>query len=91
MIEDYGPRIALNLLRARGEMGRWFGHDSIEGDFLAQRQNRAPWRSTRPRSGDARRLRRFAAGANRYIELHPDEFPAGFRRNFTGYDMPRAT
>ena len=40
MIEDYGPRIAMNLLRARGEMARWFGHDSIEGDFLAQREYR---------------------------------------------------
>ena len=29
----------------------------------------------------------FAAGANRYIELHPEEFPAGFAPHFTGYDV----
>src|SRR5215212_1224760 len=31
--EDYGPRVALSLLRARGEMGRWFGRDSMNQDF----------------------------------------------------------
>src|ERR1051325_5689775 len=36
-LEDYGARIALGLLRARGEMGRWFGRDSMESDYLAQR------------------------------------------------------
>jgi hypothetical protein len=32
--EDYGPRVALSLLRARGEMARWFGRDSINEDFI---------------------------------------------------------
>ena len=29
----------------------------------------------------------FAAGVNRYVELHPHEFPAGFAPHFTGYDV----
>ena len=29
----------------------------------------------------------FAAGTNRYIELHPQEFPSGFAPHFTGYDV----
>src|SRR5829696_9206367 len=37
-LEDYGPRVAMGLLRARGEMGRWFGRDSMDGDFGAQRE-----------------------------------------------------
>src|SRR5687767_12224814 len=32
-LEDYGPNTAMNLLRARGEVARWFGYDSINGDF----------------------------------------------------------
>ena len=31
--EDYGARVALSLLKARGEMARWFGRDSINSDF----------------------------------------------------------
>src|SRR3954463_6834418 len=34
-LEDYGPRVAFALVRARGEMGKWFGRDSIEGDYPA--------------------------------------------------------
>src|SRR5688572_27768706 len=36
-LEDHGPRVALGLLRGRGEMGLWFGRDSMESDFRAQR------------------------------------------------------
>src|SRR5688572_32908493 len=39
-LEDHGPRVAIGILRARGEMGRWFGRDSMESDFLAQRDRR---------------------------------------------------
>ena len=35
-LEDYGTRLAVNLVRARGEMAREFGRDSIESDFLRQ-------------------------------------------------------
>jgi acyl-homoserine lactone acylase PvdQ len=37
--EDYGARVALSLLRARGEMARWFGRDSMNQDF----NNRLAW------------------------------------------------
>ena len=88
MIEDYGPRIAMNLLRARGEMARWFGHDSIEGDFLAQREYRTAVEHYPDLDQETRDIYDgFAAAANRYIELHPTEFPAGFTPNYTGYDI----
>lgn len=36
-LEDYGPRAALMALRARGEMAKVFGLDSIESDFENRR------------------------------------------------------
>src|SRR3954469_3026616 len=35
-LEDYGPRVAFALVRARGEMAKWFGRDSIDGDYPAR-------------------------------------------------------
>jgi acyl-homoserine-lactone acylase len=87
-IEDYGPRVAMGLLRGRGEMGRWFGRDSIEGDFAAVRAYRIAHERYPELDQDTRDVYEgFAAGANRYIALHPAEFPAGFRPEFTGYDI----
>jgi acyl-homoserine-lactone acylase len=87
-LEDYGARVAMGLLRARGEMGLWFGRDSMESDFGAQREYALAVQNY-PRLEQATRdvYEGFAAGVNRYIELHPNEFPAGFKPNFTGYDV----
>jgi acyl-homoserine-lactone acylase len=86
--EDYGARVPLDLVRARGEMGRWFGRDSMERDFAA-RLAYARAVETYPRLDRATRevYDGFAAGVNRYIALHPAELPAGFAPNFTGYDV----
>src|SRR6185436_21107668 len=86
--EDYGARVALSLLRARGEMARWFGRDSMNQDF----GNRLAWAravETYPLLDQATRdvYDGFATGTNRYIELHPSEFPPGFAPHFTGYDV----
>ena len=35
-LEDYGAVVPLGLIRARGEMARYFGRDSIESDFINQ-------------------------------------------------------
>jgi acyl-homoserine-lactone acylase len=86
--EDYGARVALGLLRARGEMGKYFGRDSMASDFEEQRGYRIAVANYRNVSKDTRDVYEgFAAGVNRYIELHPEEFPAGFAPNFTGYDV----
>ena len=91
--EDYGARVALSLLRARGEMGRWFGRDSMD-ERLRDRaaRARAPSRPI-PSLDQATRdvYDGFAAGVNRYIELPPEEFPPGFAPHFTGYDVSRTT
>ena len=87
-LEDYGARVALGLLRARGEMGRWFGRDSMEGDFFAQRAYAIAVASYPKLDRETREVYDgFAAGVNRYVELHPAEFPPGFAPNFTGYDV----
>ena len=87
-IEDYGPRVAVGLLRGRGEMGRWFGHDSIEGDFTAQRAYRVAVERYADLDQETRDVYEgFAAGANRYIATHAAEFPPGFNPRYTGYDI----
>lgn len=87
-LEDHGPRVAVGLLRARGEMARWFGHDSIETDFLAQRSHALAVEKYPLLDADTREVYEgFAAGVNRYIEKHPDEFPPAFAPRFTSYDV----
>ena len=86
--EDYGPRVALSLLRARGEVAKWYGHDSIAADFSAVPAYRRAVETYGLIDRDTRDVYEgFAAGVNRYIELHPGEFPVGFSPNFTGYDV----
>ncbi|MFL5580228.1 MAG: penicillin acylase family protein [Gemmatimonadaceae bacterium] len=88
MLEDHGPRVVVGLLRARGEMGRWFGRDSMEADFAAQRDYRIAVERY-PQLDAATRdvYEGWAAAANRWIALHPADFPPGFAPGFTGYDV----
>ncbi len=85
--EDYGSRTAMTMLRASGNMARVFGHDSIESDFGA-------WRDRQRVAETYHRLEEptrdvyegFAAGLNRFVALHPDQFPPGMP-TFSGYDV----
>lgn len=87
-LEDYGSGVAVGLLRARGEMGRWFGLDSMETDFAARRSYRIAVESYGRLDADTRAVYEgFAAGVNRYIALHPQQFPASFVPRYTGYDV----
>lgn len=87
-LEDYGSRVALGLLRSRGEMGRWFGHDSIGRDFTARLTYARAVAGYPTLDSEVRSVYDgFAEGVNRYVELHPEEFPSGFAPRFTGYDV----
>lgn len=87
-LEDYGSQVAIGLLHARGAMGLVFGRDSIEGDFLARRRYAAAVERFHSLDADIRDVYAgFAAGVNRYVELHPQEFPAGMKPDFTPYDV----
>jgi acyl-homoserine-lactone acylase len=88
MLEDYGPRLATGLLRGRGEMGLWFGRDSMDSDFSAKRDYALAVENYAKLDQATREVYEgFAAGVNRYIELHPNEFAPGFKPMFTGYDV----
>lgn len=86
--EDYGARVALDVLRARGEMGRWFGRDSMRTDFTARLAYQRAIETYPFVDRDTRAVYEgFAAGLNRYVELHPEEFPRNFAPHFDGYDV----
>lgn len=87
MSEDHGPRTAMTILRASAGMSRVFGRDSIESDFSAWRdRERAVENYHRLEEATRDVYEGFAEGLNRFIELHPEEFPPGMPR-FSGYDV----
>ncbi len=87
-LEDYGTRLAVNMIRARGEMARVFGRDSIESDFIRQQTHQQTASTWDRVPEDVRKLYHgFAAGVNRYLRLHPTEFPPHLEPAFTGVDV----
>ena len=86
--EDYGPRTAMNVLEARGEMARISGHDNIESDFFVRRLRNRAIQTYQLLDQETRDVYDgFAAGLNRYIKLYPEEFPAQMPTDFSGYDV----
>ena len=86
-LEDHGERIVLNLVRARGELARLHGRDSLEADFtwcpLHQRAV-ATWDSL---DADVQAVMTgWAAAVNRWVETHPDAFQAWALTPFTPQD-----
>lgn len=87
-LEDHGYRVVHGLIRARGELARHFGADSIAADFRNRQIHRRAIQTYHLLEEDTREVYEgFAAGVNRYIELHPDEFPDWVRPDFTGHDI----
>ena len=88
-LEDYGARVVVNLLRGRGELARHFGRDSIESDFWFKWTYQQMQETYHRLHADTRELLEgFAAGVNRYVELHPDEFTEWKLPLFSGRDVP---
>ena len=87
--EDYGPRTAINVLEARGELAKLIGsRDNIESDFLALPLRNRVIQTYHLLDQETRDVYDgFAAGLNRYIELHPTEFPPHMPNDFSGYDV----
>ncbi|HSL71630.1 MAG TPA: penicillin acylase family protein, partial [Longimicrobiales bacterium] len=87
-VEDYGARVVLRLVRARGELGRSFGRDSMESDFRARLIHQRAVATYHLLDADTRgMLEGFAEGVNLYIRSHPDQFGVWARPNFTGHDV----
>src|SRR5688572_392240 len=90
-LEDYGDRVPIILLGARGELARHQGPGALEADFVNRPYYvRAVETYTRIDSDTRDVYEGFAAGVNRYIARHPDEFPPWMRPEFTGYDVAAA-
>ena len=86
--EDYGDRVARGLVRARGELAGYEGMEALDSDFF----NRSKYlyaverySQLEPDTQDV--YEGFAAGVNRYMDLHAEEFPDWMRPDFTGYDV----
>ena len=87
--EDYGTRTAINILEARGELAQLTGsRDNIESDFLALPLRNRVIQTYHLLDQETRDVYDgFAAGLNRYIDLHPAEFPPHMPNDFSGYDV----
>jgi acyl-homoserine-lactone acylase len=88
MLEDYGRVAAADLLESSGRWASVEGYERIEADFMMRPVRERTLVKYAQLSKDVRDVYEgFAAGMNRYIELHPGEFPAGMPTDFTGRDV----
>src|SRR5688572_27970535 len=87
--EDYGPTATpMDLLEATGRWSLIDGYQRIDADFPILRHRERTLKAYEGLSRDVRDVYEgFAAGVNRYIELHRDKFPAGMPSDFTGRDV----
>ncbi len=87
-VEDYGERVVMALVRARGELARYLGPDSLDADFRNRRTFARAVETYHLFDPDTRHVfAGYAAGVNHYIVVHPDEFPSWVQPNFTGHDV----
>jgi len=86
--EDYGGVTPTRLWATRGQTARVNGRSSIEADFSTLRERARAIETFHLLQQETRDLYDgFAAGVNRYVALHRDEFPPHIPSDFTGYDV----
>lgn len=87
-IEDYGDRVILPLISARGDLAKIEGYLAIESDFVNQLGYERAVATYHLLSQDTRDMAEgFAAGVNFYLQQHPDKFPQFKNWTFSGYDV----
>ena len=87
-VEDYGERVPRGLLRARGELALHEGRAALDADFGSQpyyRRTVEVYPALQQNTRDV--YAGFAAGVNRYLAQHPEEFAGWVADPFTGYDV----
>lgn len=87
-LEDYGARVAMGFIRARGELSRYFGRDSIESDFgerLTHARAEVVFNQLEPITRQV--YIGFADGVNDYVRSHPSDMPTWMPHDFTGADV----
>jgi acyl-homoserine-lactone acylase len=87
--EDYGPSATpLSILQASGRRASVEGAEFVEADFFILRHRERTLKNYSVLSRNVREVYEgFAAGVNRYIELHRSEFPASMPADFTAMDV----
>jgi acyl-homoserine-lactone acylase len=90
-LEDYGDRVPITLLGARGELARYQGIGAVEADFSARPYYLRAVETYDLIDRDTRDVYEgFAAGVTRYVSLHRAEFPSWMPADFSGYDVAAA-
>jgi len=87
-LEDHGILTGLRVLEASGRQASVVGYERIDSDFNILRQRskalpKYPFLSKNVRDV----YEGFAAGVNRFIDLHRSEFPIGMPSDFVGFDV----
>ncbi len=86
--EDYGTSTPLSVLSASGRSASVTGYERLDSDMIAQRNRLTVDKKYPLLSKDVRDVYEgFAAGVNRYIELHGVELPPYMPSDFTGRDV----
>ena len=86
--EDYGATTPIKILEASGRWASVAGYERAESDFYVLRHRERTLNNYPRLSKDVRDVYEgFAAGVNRYVELHPEDFPAGMPSDFAGADV----
>src|SRR5512134_2569937 len=86
--EDYGPRTGTRLLTTRGQTARTAGRAALDADIGELRSRARAIETYHLLDQETRDFYDgFAAGINRYVELHRAEYPPGMPTDFNGYDV----
>lgn len=91
-LEDYGERVIRPLIRARGELAKVNGYESLESDLINQFGYERAVATYYLLDPDTRQLMEgFAKGVNYFLEQHPGQFPELESFHFTGHDVSALT
>ena len=86
--EDYGNSTPLAVLYASGRWASVAGYERLDSDMFVRRQRGAVDKKYPLLSKDVRDVYEgFAAGVNRYVELHAADFPQYMPNDFTGREV----
>lgn len=93
-LEDYGQTVTDGLVKARGQWSEFHDMNTQERSLSIDRDASSKLRYARAvetfpllRKETQDILNGFAAGMNKYIELHRSEFPQWIKPDFTGLDV----
>ncbi len=87
-LEDHGSMVVFNLVRARGELSKLFGPDSLESDFSHVESHALAVATYSRLSPDLRRVQEgWAAAVNRWVATHPAEYAQYNLPQFTPHDV----